>query len=125
MRSGAIPLPYLHAECAAGLDHASFVWHLGGLSLDVEAMNQAAARFVGEHDFKSFCMAASAHIIEADGRSTCRNVVTCGVYEEVLAGTPVMHGARSRQCVFCIPWFVRWWGTLVESGQRQAFRRLD
>ncbi len=69
---------------------APLAWHLGGVSLDIDAMQQAASRFVGEHDFKSFCMAASAHIIEADGRSTCRNVIACDVYPEMLVGTPVV-----------------------------------
>lgn len=92
------------------------VWHLGGLSLDVDAMNQAAARFVGEHDFKSFCMAASAHIIEADGRSTCRNVMTCSVYEEVLVGTPVIT-VRVVGNAFLHSMVRTMVGTLVEVGR--------
>jgi tRNA pseudouridine38-40 synthase len=43
------------------------VWHLGE-RLDVEAMNLAAAAFVGEHDFSSLCRAA-------EGRSTVRRVI--------------------------------------------------
>ena len=46
-------------------DHAW--WYKG--SLDVEAMNEAAQLLLGEHDFKSFCMAVSAV-----GKPTCRNV---------------------------------------------------
>ena len=69
---------------------AALAWHLGGMDLDLQAMNRGAAYLMGEHDFKSFCMAASARIIEEDGRSTCRNVISCDVYPETLAGTPVV-----------------------------------
>ena len=37
--------------------------------LDVDAMNRAAALLVGEHDFKSFCLAASA-----EGKNTVRTL---------------------------------------------------
>lgn len=46
-----------------------FSWHVPG-SLDVEAMRSAAAHLVGEHDFKSFCVAESA-----EGKPTRRNVM--------------------------------------------------
>ena len=69
---------------------APLAWHLGGVALDLQAMNRGAAYLTGEHDFKSFCMAASARMIEEDGRSTCRNVIACDVYPETLAGTPVI-----------------------------------
>lgn len=36
-----------------------FCWHIPK-ELDLEAMRAAAAYLIGEHDFKSFCMAASA-----------------------------------------------------------------
>jgi len=42
-------------------------WHRG--ALDVAAMERAAAHLIGEHDFKSFCKAASAV-----DKPTCRNV---------------------------------------------------
>lgn len=42
--------------------------------LDVEAMDQAAQVLVGEHDFASFCKAASAKLLLNDGRSTCRRI---------------------------------------------------
>lgn len=47
---------------------AGRVWHLPKL-LDVDAMRAGAKHLIGEHDFKSFCMAASA-----EGKPTCRNV---------------------------------------------------
>ena len=51
-------------------DHA---WWLRSVpELDVDAMDAAAQALVGEHDFRSFCKATSAHLLEADGRSTCR-----------------------------------------------------
>lgn len=60
------------------------VWHLGGVELDLGAMNEGAAYLVGEHDFKSFCMAASAQ-----GKPTHRNVMKLEVYPEIVMGTPV------------------------------------
>ncbi|MDO4291036.1 MAG: tRNA pseudouridine(38-40) synthase TruA [Eggerthellaceae bacterium] len=45
-----------------------FSWHIPK-PLDVAAMEQAAAHLIGEHDFKSFCLAASAK-----DKPTCRNV---------------------------------------------------
>jgi tRNA pseudouridine38-40 synthase len=48
----------------------AWVWHWGR-PLDVTAMEQAAADMVGEHDFTSFCRAAS-------GRSSVRTVLEAG-----------------------------------------------
>ena len=45
-----------------------FSWHIPK-PLDVAAMREASRFLIGEHDFKSFCMAASAV-----GKPTCRNV---------------------------------------------------
>lgn len=45
-----------------------YAWHVGG-ELDVDAMSEAARLLEGEHDFKSFCLAASA-----EGRNTVRTV---------------------------------------------------
>jgi tRNA pseudouridine38-40 synthase len=42
---------------------ARWVWHLGE-SLDVDAMNRAAAAFVGAHDFASLCRAPEAGTTE-------------------------------------------------------------
>lgn len=61
------------------------VWHLGGVDLDLAAMNEGASYLVGEHDFKSFCMAASAV-----GKPTNRNVMELEVYRETIMGTPVV-----------------------------------
>lgn len=64
---------------------APLVWHLGGVKLDVDAMNQAAQHLIGEHDFKSFCMAVSAV-----GKPTHRNVMELEVYPETVMGTEVV-----------------------------------
>ena len=61
------------------------VWHLGGTELDLAAMNEGAAHLIGEHDFKSFCMAASAV-----GKPTHRNVMELEVYPEAIMGSPVI-----------------------------------
>ena len=52
-----------------------FSWHLGK-ELDLEAMRKAASYLIGEHDFRSFCMAASA-----EGKTTNRNVVSIDIDE--------------------------------------------
>ena len=64
---------------------APIAWHLGGATLDVDAMNEACSHLIGEHDFKSFCMAASAV-----GKPTHRDVMELSVYPEVIAGTEVV-----------------------------------
>ena len=61
-----------------------FSWHLP-YDLDVGAMRKGAAHLIGEHDFKSFCMAVSAV-----GKPTCRNVQEISIYEEEVLGEPVL-----------------------------------
>ena len=56
----------------------SFFYHY---PLDVEKMQRAASYLVGEHDFKSFCMAASAV-----GKPTCRNVHEISFAQEEVMG---------------------------------------
>ena len=51
------------------------------MPLDVDKMKQAAVYLVGEHDFKSFCMAVSAV-----GKSTMRNVFSVEVDREEIWG---------------------------------------
>lgn len=50
-----------------------FSWHITS-PLDLEAMRQGASFLIGEHDFKSFCMAVSAK-----GKPTHRNVISIEV----------------------------------------------
>ncbi len=57
-----------------------FCWHVPA-SLDVAAMERGAAHLVGEHDFKSFCLASSA-----DDGSTCRNVSAVDFSHEEIMG---------------------------------------
>lgn len=45
-------------------------------ALNVEAMNMAAKRLVGEHDFKSFCA------VNAQVKSTVRTIYSCDVMKE-------------------------------------------
>lgn len=49
--------------------------------LDIEEMRAAAVHLIGEHDFKSFCVATSAQ-----GKTTMRNVSEIELYEEVQLG---------------------------------------
>lgn len=53
-----------------------FAWHVTH-ELDVEAMRAGAAMLQGEHDFRSFCVSASA-----EGRSTVRRVDVVEVLTE-------------------------------------------
>lgn len=53
----------------------AFAWHVKK-PLDVRAMEQGAQHLIGEHDFKSFCMAASA-----EGRRTFRYVDEISFHE--------------------------------------------
>ena len=59
-------------------------------AFDLDAMGRAAACLVGEHDFKSFCKAHSARLIEDDGRSTCRFLERVGVAQVVDAFEPLV-----------------------------------
>lgn len=61
-----------------------FSWYVHG-QLDIDAMREAAAYLVGEHDFKSFCMAASAV-----GKSTCRNVHEISLSREMIMGEDIL-----------------------------------
>lgn len=61
-----------------------FSWYVHG-QLDIEAMREAAAYLVGEHDFKSFCMAASAV-----GKPTCRNVHEISLSREMIMGEDIL-----------------------------------
>lgn len=57
-------------------------WYVGP-NLDIAAMERGAAHLIGEHDFKSFCMAASAV-----GRPTCRHVSEISIAAEEIMGEP-------------------------------------
>ena len=63
---------------------ADFSWHVPG-GVDVAAMEQAAAHLIGEHDFKSFCLAASAV-----GKPTCREVREVSFSSQEVMGEPVL-----------------------------------
>lgn len=64
---------FICTDSFAPLLMKGFCWHIAK-PLDLEAMRLAAAHLIGEHDFKSFCMAASA-----EGKSTMRNVFSIDV----------------------------------------------
>ena len=61
-----------------------FAWHNTG-ALDLQAMRKGAAYLIGEHDFKSFCLAASAK-----GKPTCRNVISIDVDAVEIMGEPLV-----------------------------------
>ena len=62
------------------LFRAATSWHVKA-PLDVAAMERAAVYLTGEHDFKSFCLAASA-----EGKPTCRNVHSITFSRDVALG---------------------------------------
>ena len=98
------PGPARPVLCAG---HAWWMRH----ALDVGAMDEAARLLVGERDFKSFCKAASA-----EGKSTVREVLSCGVscVEEAgerLVAVDVVGSAFLHSMVRTIA------GTLVEVGR--------
>lgn len=61
---------------------ARFSWWRRG-ALDIEAMRQGAAHLIGEHDFKSFCKAASA-----EGKTTMRCVEEISIDPDEQLGEP-------------------------------------
>lgn len=75
---------FIHAELARPVLIADRVWHVAR-ALDLDAMREGSQCLVGEHDFKSFCMAASA-----EGKPTCRNVKSVSIESEQLLGEEVI-----------------------------------
>lgn len=71
---------FISVDRFAPLFMRDFSWHVAK-PLNVEAMNRAASYLVGEHDFKSFCLAASA-----EGKSTNRYVGRIDVSRENFFG---------------------------------------
>lgn len=61
-----------------------FSWFVPG-GLDIFAMEQAAQYLIGEHDFKSFCMSASAV-----GKPTHRNVHEISFHPETVMGEHIL-----------------------------------
>lgn len=59
---------------------APYSWWVKG-ALDLSAMRLAASALLGEHDFKSFCVAASA-----EGKPTCRRLDVVEIAPEVVLG---------------------------------------
>ena len=55
-----------------------FTWWVSSCkTLDINAMKKASSYLVGEHDFKSFCVALSAQ-----GKNTVRDIKQIDIYEE-------------------------------------------
>jgi len=94
---------------------ASYAWHVVS-PLDLATMREAATRLVGEHDFASFCVAASADSLHEQGLSTCREIISieidtvCELGEPLIAVT-VVGNAFLHSMVRTIV------GTLVEVGR--------
>lgn len=75
---------FLSTEKAPPLVMRNFCWHVPG-ELDLDAMRAGAQHLIGEHDFKSFCLAASAK-----DKPTCRNVMRIDIAEEEVMGEPLV-----------------------------------
>ncbi|MDR1016593.1 MAG: tRNA pseudouridine(38-40) synthase TruA [Coriobacteriales bacterium] len=65
-------------------------WWLRRHPLDLAAMREAAALLIGEHDFKSFCVAKSAAALEARGLSTCRELIQLKLFRRSVLGQPCL-----------------------------------
>ncbi len=82
-RFDAVEREYRYRICTGDvppLFAGDFAWFVSG-SLDVGAMRAAAAHFIGERDYKSFCKAASAI-----DKPTCRYVSEVSLFEEDVMG---------------------------------------
>lgn len=75
---------YICTDKAAPLVMRDFSWHLGK-PLDLEAMRAGAAYLIGEHDFKSFCLSASA-----EGKPTHRNVMRIDIEQSSILGSEMV-----------------------------------
>ena len=89
---------------------SDFAWWIRCDGLDVDAMHQVSRCLLGEHDFKSFCLAKSA-----EGKPTCRYLENIDFFEEEQMGERclvirVMGNAFLHNMVRSIV------GTLVEVG---------
>lgn len=71
---------FISVDAYVPLFMRDFSWHITR-PLDIGAMKKAASYLVGEHDFKSFCTAASA-----EGKSTNRFVESIDITETALYG---------------------------------------
>lgn len=60
------------------------VWHIGR-PLEIDKMKESAHYLIGEHDFKSFCIASSA-----EGKPTHRNLMELEISTEELLGEEVV-----------------------------------
>lgn len=67
---------FIRADKLPSLFMNDFSWHVPKV-LDIDAMRAAAEYLIGEHDFKSFCMAVSA-----EGRRTYRHIDSIEIFEE-------------------------------------------
>lgn len=65
--------------------NAAFAWHVPQ-ALDLEAMREAAGFLIGEHDFCSFCLAASA----TEDKNTVRTLSTLDITTEESLGEPLL-----------------------------------
>lgn len=95
-----------------------FVWHIPR-DLNIEAMREAATFALGEHDFTSFCVKASADELKAQGLSLSRNISEITFFTEEVLGEEcvtieVVGNAFLHSMVRTLV------GTLVEIGQGSA-----
>jgi tRNA pseudouridine38-40 synthase len=75
---------FVCVDPAAPIFMRDFAWHVNK-PLDISAMQQAASYLIGEHDFKSFCLAASA-----EGKRTFRNVSEISFAQEFVMGEQML-----------------------------------
>ncbi len=85
-------------------------WRSDFAALDIGAMNEAAKPLLGEHDFVSYCKAASA-----EGKPTCRNLIELSFSKERYFEEPVVV-AKVKASSFLHSMVRTLIGTFVEVG---------
>ncbi|MEG0096153.1 MAG: tRNA pseudouridine(38-40) synthase TruA [Raoultibacter sp.] len=75
---------HLCAQVSPPIFMRDFSWHITK-ELDLEAMREGAQYLIGEHDFKSFCLVASAI-----GKPTRRRVIEITIEEQMMMGERVV-----------------------------------
>lgn len=75
---------FIYQEEAPAIFLRDFSWHMRE-PLDVVAMEEASRCLIGEHDFKSFCVTASAI-----GKPTSRNITEISFAEKRIMGEQVL-----------------------------------
>ena len=101
---------YIASEVWPPVLAQDFSWHVPK-NLDLDAMRAAATHLIGEHDFKSFCLAISSRDITTKRNVSLIELKEVKIFEEPLLEITVEGNAFLHNMVRCIV------GSLVEVGK--------